>query len=137
MKEIWEAHTAFEEARPMTRHSPYWYGTRLEKEAGELVDSTHNDPNPEQLKEMVNEGADVLIFLIAYFNSVGVSPSDLLQATLEKIDYNERRFPTELFGSDSTLTYDEAYRIAKEREGRPLSKPVVVYDSSFIDGVEL
>ena len=92
---------AFAEARDWARfHSPKNLAMAVASEAGELVDvfqwlteEESRHLSDESARRATEEIADVLIYLLRLGDQLGI---DLGKAIDEKIELNERKYPTDL-----------------------------------------
>lgn len=112
MREIFEALTQTQAKIPEMKQNPIWYPMKIQnEEAGELLSVTSNDPTPEQLAEMLKEGADVILCVVSLFDSVGITPEVATQAILDKIkEIGERSpdsFTGRIRGVPSMLDYED------------------------------
>lgn len=134
--EVFDRHKTFEDVRPQMKHYPFWYSERLRIENEELGHALVDNPTPEQMEEIKAEMADCYLFLIGLANRYGMEAADVVDAIHRKLDMNEERFPVELFNGTNGQSFKENYAEAKRREGRPIEKPVVIYESAFARDME-
>ena len=124
MKELFSKHAQFEDARPLMKHSTYWYQER----AGHEVEEWKMEDPTLDPEAFLSEASDVFLFWAAALNSAGISPEVAHQAILQKIELNEQRFPTDLFQEG---VFSEAYKEAKRREGKDVREFDVYTPSVF------
>ena len=84
---------------------------RLVVEVAELQEGPNGSAMGEK-KYMEQELADIVIFAWAALHSLSIDPDAAIR---EKISRNQCKFPSNLFQSNSGLTYDEAMVKSKEQ----------------------
>lgn len=117
-------HLQFLEERPIMRRDPVYITERIGHEVDELYEEVVDEPNLWEWGAIAGEVADIYLFLLCVANNYGIN---LEEEALKKIERNRERFPASEF---QTGSFDEAYRQAKIREGRPVATPIDVYNPS-------
>lgn len=110
----------FMQSRPvLDRHNdPHLLSNWLVDEAQELTVALQNT-NEENIR---SEFADCFIFVMSIGVKLGMTPTDMLDAVMEKIEINEGRFPRHRFMSGD---FGEIYNSIKAKEKPATSCPKV------------
>lgn len=120
LEQIFQRHAVFEVERPQMRHSTVWWAEKIDHEQDELYEVTSNEPTRKERLAMLDESADVMISLVGFWRSMGVSADLALRVVLGKFEEIEVRYPTTLFDNTNGRTFEENYAEARRLAQNPI-----------------
>lgn len=116
MREIFERHAGFQAERPQMQHSTEWWVEKIGHENDELYLVANQYPlTRAEMMTQLFESADVMLSLVGYWQSLGVSPELATKVVLLKLEELEVRYPTHMFDFSNGRSFEENYREAREK----------------------